>query len=80
MSTEGRWKQFKLYRRVPDSGQMTVAVALTGLGVVYFDDLRIEPLVPRDSNAAPATNTTAGSAPAAQPVQPVQPVRYPRQW
>ena len=41
----GEWKQFHLYRRVPASGQMAVTLALTGLGVAYFDDVRIEPLV-----------------------------------
>lgn len=40
------WKHFHLYRRVPASGQMTVTMALTGIGVAYFDDVRIEPLVP----------------------------------
>src|SRR5207247_6234523 len=38
------WKQFTLYRQVPASGTMSVTLALTGLGTVYFDDLRIEPL------------------------------------
>jgi hypothetical protein len=39
------WKQFTLYRRVPASGLINVTLALTGLGTVYFDDIRIEPLV-----------------------------------
>jgi hypothetical protein len=38
------WKKFTLYRRVPDSGTLYVTLALTGLGTVYFDDVRIEPL------------------------------------
>jgi hypothetical protein len=38
------WKQFTLYRWVPASGLMNVTLALTGLGTVYFDDIRIEPL------------------------------------
>ncbi len=38
------WKQFTLFRRVPASGVMHVTCALTGLGTVYFDDVRIEPL------------------------------------
>ena len=42
----GVWKQFHLYRRVPATGQMALTVALTGIGVAYFDDLRIEPLYP----------------------------------
>lgn len=40
------WKKYSLYRRVPESGQISVTLALTGLGTVYFDDVRIEPLNP----------------------------------
>ena len=40
------WKQFEYYRRVPASGEVFVTLALTGLGTVQFDDIRIEPLVP----------------------------------
>jgi hypothetical protein len=39
------WKKFHLYRKVPASGTMWVTAALTGIGTVYFDDIRIEPLV-----------------------------------
>jgi hypothetical protein len=39
------WKQFVLYREVPADGMMSVTLALTGLGTVYFDDVRIEPLL-----------------------------------
>ena len=38
------WKKITLYRRVPASGQISVTLALTGLGEAYFDDVRIEPL------------------------------------
>jgi hypothetical protein len=38
------WKKFTLYRRVPASGMINVTLALTGLGAVYFDDVRIEPI------------------------------------
>jgi hypothetical protein len=38
------WKKFTLYRQVPASGTLTVTLALTGLGTVFFDDIRIEPL------------------------------------
>ncbi len=41
--TEG-WKQFVLYRAVPRSGQMTVTLALTGLGEARIDDVTIQPL------------------------------------
>lgn len=39
------WKQYVLYREVPAGGTINVTMALTGLGSVYFDDVRIEPLV-----------------------------------
>jgi hypothetical protein len=48
------WKKFTLYRRVPSSGSIQVTLALTGLGTVYFDDVRIEPL-------APAVGTSSAS-------------------
>ena len=38
------WKKYSLYRKVPASGQVSVTLAPTGLGKVYFDDVRIEPL------------------------------------
>jgi hypothetical protein len=41
-----QWKKFTVYRRVPASGTINVTVALTGIGTVYFDDIRIEPRVP----------------------------------
>jgi hypothetical protein len=46
------WRQFHLYRRVPASGQISVTLALTGVGVAYFDDVRIEPLLSSQSPAA----------------------------
>jgi hypothetical protein len=46
------WKQFILYRQVPASGAISVTLALTGLGVVYFDDVRIEPLTGETATAA----------------------------
>jgi hypothetical protein len=54
------WKKYTLYRRVPASGTINVTLALTGLGTVYFDDVRIEPLVGRpaessDQSTAPGT-------------------------
>ncbi|MCS7046762.1 MAG: hypothetical protein NZO58_10430, partial [Gemmataceae bacterium] len=50
------WKKFTLYRRVPPSGTIQVTLALTGLGTVYFDDLRIEPLAPAPANSAASRN------------------------
>jgi hypothetical protein len=46
------WKRFTLYRRVPPGGAISVTLALTGLGTVYFDDIRIEPLTPASNTAA----------------------------
>ena len=49
-----RWKQYHLYRRVPASGVVWVTLALTGIGTVYFDDVKIEPLIKgADDKAAP---------------------------
>ncbi len=45
-ATKG-WQQFAFYRQVPASGTINVTMALQGLGKVYFDDVRIEPLTTR---------------------------------
>jgi hypothetical protein len=39
------WKQFHMYRKVPESGEIRVRMALTGFGTVYFDDIRVEPFM-----------------------------------
>lgn len=56
------WKQFILYRTVPDSGVIHVTMAITGLGTAYFDDVRIEPLTdkppPKETPEMSATATT----------------------
>jgi hypothetical protein len=39
-----QWRKVTIYRRVPSSGQISITLALTGIGKVYFDDIRIEPL------------------------------------
>ena len=54
------WKQFTFYRLVPKSGTINVTLALTGLGTVYFDDIRIEPLL-RNVNAQAPGNARPGS-------------------
>jgi hypothetical protein len=72
----GVWKRFHLYRRVPATGQLGVTLALTGVGVAYFDDVRIEPLVSgggRDAAYGPAAKGTpprTGPAPPARWSQP----------
>jgi hypothetical protein len=50
-----KWREFTWYRRVPASGDIHVTLALTGLGKVYFDDVRLEPL---EAGRAPATTAT----------------------
>jgi hypothetical protein len=68
LETGQRWRQFHLYRRVPAGGQISLTVALTGVGAAFVDDLRIEPLVPvQDANAGQAR--TSGSS-AGRPAQP----------
>jgi hypothetical protein len=47
------WKKFALYRRVPASGEIQVTLALSGLGKVYFDDVRVEPLAAGAGRQAP---------------------------
>lgn len=44
------WRPITLFRRVPPSGEVRVTVALTGLGVVQWDDVRIEPLFESSGN------------------------------
>ncbi|HYH67762.1 MAG TPA: hypothetical protein VD866_23900, partial [Urbifossiella sp.] len=39
------WQRFQLYRTVPASGQIGLTAALTGVGVAWFDDLRVEPIL-----------------------------------
>jgi hypothetical protein len=48
--TGDEWREFHLYRRVPPSGTVWVTMALTGIGIAYFDDIRIEPLKNVDSH------------------------------
>jgi hypothetical protein len=40
------WKKYTVFRRVPASGMISVTLTMTGVGTVYFDDIRIEPLSP----------------------------------
>ena len=46
------WKQVILYRKVPASGTINLTMALTGVGIAFFDDVRIEPLVPAGTTTA----------------------------
>jgi hypothetical protein len=58
------WRHYCVYRRVPASGQIQVTVALTGMGVVYFDDIRIEPLGPAAEGASASAGPSAPTGPA----------------
>lgn len=62
-----RWTPFYLYRRVPPSGQISVTLALTGVGVAYFDNIRIEPMLPTQSAARPNRPGPVTPASAAPP-------------
>jgi len=53
------WRKFTLYRRVPPSGEVQVTLALTGLGRVYFDDVRIEPLATAPATTTPVSQKTS---------------------
>ncbi len=46
MTDATSWKKFTVYRRMPATGSINVTLAMTGIGTVYFDDIRIEPLTP----------------------------------
>jgi hypothetical protein len=47
LTNSPKWQHIVLYRKVPSTGRLRVSLALTGIGVVYFDDVRIEPMVPK---------------------------------
>jgi hypothetical protein len=55
------WKRYTLFRRVPDSGTVNVTLGLSGMGSVFFDDVRIEPLVPGGQTAPPPLRTTVAT-------------------
>ena len=65
LTQPGRWKQYHLYRQVPASGKISVTFALTGIGIAYFDDVAIEPLIPFGNTSA-------------RPPQPTPPTPRPR--
>jgi hypothetical protein len=50
------WKKLTVFRRVPSSGTLNVTLALTGIGTAYFDDVRIEPLVPPNGMTVTGAN------------------------
>ena len=42
---------------MPDSGTINVSMALTGLGTVYFDDVRIEPMADKEQRSEIVTTS-----------------------
>ena len=54
------WKQFHFYRKVPTTGDIRVRMALTGFGTVYFDDIRVEPIVTPIAARPPVTAGKVG--------------------
>jgi hypothetical protein len=60
------WQEFVLYRAVPESGNVTVTFALTGLGEAWIDDLSIQAV---DRGAATPSATRLPNATIVAPVQ-----------
>ncbi len=56
-----KWKRLVLFRRVPETGSISITMALTGLGKVYFDSVRIEPIAAGPAPTPKATVATQGS-------------------
>jgi hypothetical protein len=70
------WKKFTTYRWVPANGQIFVTCALSGLGTVFFDDIRVEPLPSGNGPATPPvpdTATVRNPTPAGNPPPPLPP-------
>lgn len=59
-----QWTRFELLRTVPQTGEMTLSLCLTGLGEVLVDDLQVHPYAPRDHLAGeqPASGIQQTSA------------------
>ena len=46
ISTSHGWREFSLYRAVPQNGDLTVTFAMTGLGEAWIDDVAVQLLDP----------------------------------
>jgi hypothetical protein len=53
-----QWHKVTLYRTVPANGMVNVTLALTGIGKVYFDDVRIEALENQGAQNQPVQQAT----------------------
>lgn len=59
--TKADWQKFDLVREAPETGELTITMALAGLGEICFDDLQIIPLESEPGQPSP------GDKPAATP-------------
>ncbi len=59
------WRHYTFYRRVPATGVISVTLSLTGLGTVYYDDWKIEPLQEANLPATVQNQQPTGIAPIA---------------
>lgn len=60
------WQKFELVREVPETTELTLTMALSGLGDIRFDDLQIIPLDASSSGSGPSgvpVKSPKGSAP-----------------
>jgi hypothetical protein len=55
------WRKFELVREVTETTELTLTMALTGLGEIRFDDLEIIPLDVESSPTARSVKNTPGS-------------------
>lgn len=53
------WKKFELIRPVPESQEMTLTIALHGLGELLIDDVQVTAFEPAQPIAAPTPNKSA---------------------
>jgi hypothetical protein len=58
--TTADWKKFELVREVPETTELTVTMALTGLGDIRIDDLEIIPLDVENNPAARSIKNAPG--------------------
>lgn len=61
------WRRYQLYRKVPESGKINVTMAVSGMGEVFFDDVRIDSLVPASSARAAKAPPTSPAGTQGQP-------------
>jgi hypothetical protein len=63
-SATADWRKFELVREVSETTELTLTMALSGLGDIRFDDLQIVPL---DVDAGPSRGTGPNGMPVARP-------------